>query len=75
MSMKCIAPYTLIPLLYSKTEVYRGIPIFLIFDPNHKLWVLGERVLTCTHNHCFELKHIKIVKNFPMKFSINFLYT
>ena len=28
------------PLLYSKTGVCRGIPIFLIFAPKHRLWVL-----------------------------------
>ena len=28
-------PYT--PLLYSKTGVCRGIPIFLIFDQKHRL--------------------------------------
>ena len=33
MSVKCLPPYT--PLLYSKTGVYRGIPIFLIFVPKH----------------------------------------
>ena len=33
MSVKCIPPRT--PLLYSKTEVNRGIPIFLSFDPKH----------------------------------------
>ena len=38
MSMKCIPPHT--PLLYSKNGVNRGIPIFLIFDPKHRLWVL-----------------------------------
>ena len=37
-SMKSIPHHT--PLLYSKTGVYRGIPIFLIFDPNHRIWVL-----------------------------------
>ena len=26
-----------------------GISIFLIFDSKHRLWVLGEAVLTCTH--------------------------
>ena len=31
---------TLTPLLYSKTGVCRGIPIFLIFAPKHRLWVL-----------------------------------
>ena len=31
-------PHT--PLLYSKTGVIRGIHIFLIFDPKHRLWVL-----------------------------------
>ena len=56
MSMKSIPPHT--PLLYSKTGVYRGIPIFLIFAPKHRLWVLvrtaSEAVLTSTHNLCFE---------------------
>ena len=32
MSVKCVPPQT--PLLYSKTGVCRGIPIFLIFAPN-----------------------------------------
>ena len=32
MSVIYISPYS--PLLYSKTEVCRGIPIFLIFAPN-----------------------------------------
>ena len=36
--MKQIPPYT--PLLYSKTGVCRGIPIFLIFATNHRLWIL-----------------------------------
>ena len=26
--------------IYSKTGVFRGIPIFLIFAPKHRLWVL-----------------------------------
>ena len=38
MSVKCLPPHT--PLVYSKTGVYMGIPIFLTFDPNHRLWVL-----------------------------------
>ena len=38
------SPY--IPLLYSKTGVYRGIHLFL----------LTEAVLTCTHDICFEQK-------------------
>ena len=38
MSVTCLPPYT--PLLYCKTGVYRGIPIFLIFVPTHRLWVL-----------------------------------
>ena len=47
-------PYT--PLLYSNTGVCRGIHIFLIFAPKHKLWVIGEAVLTSTHNLCFGAK-------------------
>ena len=38
MSVKCIPPLT--PLLYRKTGVCRGIAIFLIFAPKHRLWVL-----------------------------------
>ena len=35
MSVKCLPPHT--PLLYSKTGVCRGIPIFLIFALKHKI--------------------------------------
>ena len=64
MSMKSIPPHT--PLLYSKVGVYRGIPIFLMFVPKHRLWVhvrTASAVLTRTHN-----QYVKNVKNFPMKF-------
>ena len=37
-------PYT--PLLYSKTGVCRGIPIFLIFTLKHRLWVLVRTAST-----------------------------
>ena len=43
MSVECIPPWT--PLLYSKTGVCRGIPIFVIFAPKHRLWVLIRTVL------------------------------
>ena len=36
--MKCIPPQP--PLLCGKTGVCRGIPIFLIFAPKYRLWVL-----------------------------------
>ena len=55
MPVKCIPPYT--SLLHSKTRVYKGIPIFLNFAPKHRLWVLGEAVLMCTHNLSFEQKY------------------
>ena len=61
MSMKRIPRHN--PILYSKTGVYRGIPILLILDPKHKLWVLvrtasaSEVDLTCTHTQCFGLKY------------------
>ena len=38
MSVKCIPPYT--SLLYRKTGVCRGIPIFLSFASKHRLWIL-----------------------------------
>ena len=44
MSVKYIPPHT--PLLYSKTGVCRGIPIFLIFAPKHRLWVLVRTTLS-----------------------------
>ena len=31
--------------------------IFLISAQKHRLWVLGEAVLTSTHNLCFEQKY------------------
>ena len=46
-------------LLYGKTGVYRGIHFFLIFALKHRLWVLIEAVLTCTHNLCFEQRYEK----------------
>ena len=44
--------------LHTQTGVCRGIhvPIFLIFAPKHRLWVLSEAVLMCTHNLYFEQK-------------------
>ena len=50
----------------------QGIPIFLMFDPKHRLWVLvrtASPVLTCTHNQCFEQTY-KNYQIFSMKFSI-----
>ena len=35
MSVKCVPPQT--PLLYCKTGVNRGMPIFFIFAPKHRL--------------------------------------
>ena len=60
-----------VPLLYSKTGVYRGIHLFLIFALKHRLWVLVrtasliEAVLTCTHNYVLSKNktffHLKII--------------
>ena len=51
MSMKCIT----IPLLYSKTGVYRGIPISLIFDPKHRVWASTKQGGSNMYpNQCFE---------------------
>ena len=49
----------------------RGIAIFHIFAPKHRLWVLGEAVLTCTHNLCFEQKiNKKNIQIFAYKFFV-----
>ena len=60
MPVKCIPPYT--PLLYRPTGVCRGIPIILIFAPEHRLWVLvrTEAVLMSTHYLYFGAKIIII---------------
>ena len=57
MSMYYIPPYT--PPLYSKTGVYRGIPIFHIFDPKHSLWALVRiaSYKSSSNNQCFEQKY------------------
>ena len=44
-SVKNIPPQT--PILCSKFGAYRGIPIFHIFDPKHKLWVFTKGALMC----------------------------
>ena len=51
--------------------------IFLISALKHRLWVLGEAVLTSTHNLCFKQKYEKyqlfLSKNFQfleVKYSI-----
>ena len=49
--MKSLPLHT--PLLYSKTVLCRGIPIF---HPKHRLWV--------TQNQCFEQKYFKTSKFF-----------
>ena len=62
MSVQCIPPY-------SKRGVYRGIPIFLIFDPKHRLWVLVRLTAPVPTINVLS-KNMKKVENFPMKFSI-----
>ena len=52
MSECFIPPYTPLLNAYSKTGFYRGMHYFLIFALKHRLWVLTEAVLTCTHNQC-----------------------
>ena len=61
MSMKCIPPHT--PLLYSKTGNYRGVPIFLIVAPKHRLWVFVRTASVSTINVLS--KNIKKHQNFP----------
>ena len=44
-----------IPLLYSKTGVYRVIPIFVfIFVPKHRLWIL-VRTATASRSRLYRL--------------------
>ena len=62
MSVRCIPSYT--PLLYRKTEVCRGIPIFLIFTPKIDCGYSLEAVLTCTHSLGFEKKKKERYRNF-----------
>ena len=72
MPMENIPSHT--PFLYSKTGGYRGIPIFLIFVPKHRLWVLvripSARRFLCVPTINILSKHVKTIINFPLKFSI-----
>ena len=74
MSVQCIPPYT--PLLYSKTGVCRGIPIFLIFAPKHRLWVLVRTTSARRFYHVPTIyvlsKNKKNIKIFQLKI-FNFL--
>ena len=71
-------PYT--SLLYYKIiiVVYRGKPIFLIFDPKHRLWVcvrtaLVRRFLRVPTINVLS-KSIKNIKMFPVKLLKKLLY-
>ena len=52
--------------VYSKTGIYRDIPIFRILDSKHRLWV----VLTCIHNQCFEPTPCNYLEHFLLRFFI-----
>ena len=65
MSVKSIPPHT--PLLHCTTGGYRGISIFLICDPKHRLWVL---VRTASAKHAPTIKVLsKHVKTYNQTFS------
>ena len=71
MPLNCIPPYT--PLLYSKTGVCRGIPIFVIFDPKHGLWLEQlRRGSSKVYPQSVLNKNKKNIKLFLMKFSLFF---
>ena len=72
LSVKCIPPYTraYTPLLYRKTGVYRGIPIFLNLDPKYRLWVLVRTASPSVPTMYVLSKNKKNIKFFLMKFSI-----
>ena len=53
------APYT--PLLYSKTGVYRGIHIFLIFALKHRLLVLVRTMFCAKIRKNITIFHLKII--------------
>ena len=57
----------LYPFLYSKTAVCKGIPIFLIIDLKHRLWVLVRTARQGDSNvcpQCFERKYkINVLSN------------
>ena len=58
MFVKQIPPYT--PLLYSKNGVSRGIPIFRIFAPKHRLWVLVRKFSFLQPKIVFRLLHGRV---------------
>ena len=85
MSVQRIPPYT--PLLYSKTGVCRDIPIFVIFAPKHRLWVLVRTaslwrflrestiyVLSKNKKKYYKCSSIKIVQILQLKKSLYFAW-
>ena len=48
------------PTLYSKTGVYKGIHVFLIFALNHRLWVLARTVMSKNKKN-ITFFHLKII--------------
>ena len=59
MPMNIMNVYPLKPHFYIEKLEFAGVYLFFLyfFSPKHRLWVLvGEAVLTCTHNLCFEQK-------------------
>ena len=60
--------YPLIPKFHIVKLGYAD-HIFLIFASKHRLWVLGEAVLTCTHNvYCLKKKKKKKKKKISGEF-------
>ena len=58
--------------LYTKTWIYRGMPIFLIFDPKHSVWVLirmpNPGGFDMYPQSMFWVKIIENIKLFRMEF-------
>ena len=65
-------PLTHPPLLYSKSEVYRGIHYFLIFALKHRLWVLVPTINVLSKNKKkiiifhLKIKFFTAVKNYSI---------
>ena len=67
--------YSLKPNFYiAKNGVCRSVPIFRIFDPKHRLWVLIKTALLRRFHSVPTInvlsKNIKNIKHFSIKFSI-----
>ena len=55
--------FTFFPFLESSQLIRHRVSYLFLFLISHRLWVLNEAVLTCTHNQCLKNKKRNSTEN------------